>query len=462
MAFGASNMEQPSRVRPEGRFRGSAEEMRGYAEQNQKYVEPGGALLVPESAETLEQEEDIGDVHSPESIDRLLAYVQSEIEDRVEKTGLSAEAFNQSEAASSLSDFADLLEGMKTVAEDGELTDEDGEIVQAAYDRVMGADLNPIETIDQTEAFDPDQYIAEKFRYANLRQSERHPVYVLQQAYRDAVEKDNVQNAEELAQQIKEYVDELVGTDSIEQEGVGVDLSYRRRGVDLQPVVLDKEDADVITRVIDRTHKPTEQAETGPLVLEQKDRVYTPDESPVNYDDNVQLSSEQKLQNDLAEFGAASLEPELAQELTLEPETETETETSSSVTQESVQTSVISPREKAREAVRQLKAREQELHKIEGFSSDKFMSTLFNGESPYKALGQENFDGLFTLALETGSRRADFLRLLKDDNINEVAFNRWIDTLSELGDIDTADKTFKEVADELIKARVESGNTQPA
>ena len=460
MAFGASNMEQPSRVRPEGRFRGSAEEMRGYAEQNQKYVEPGGALLVPESAETLEQEEDIGDVHSPESIDRLLAYVQSEIEDRVEKTGLSAEAFNQSEAASSLSDFADLLEGMKTVAEDGELTDEDGEIVQAAYDRVMGADLNPIETIDQTEAFDPDQYIAEKFRYANLRQSERNPVYVLQQAYRAAVEKDNVKNAEELALQIKEYVDELVGVEPVEQEGIGVDLSYRRRGVDLQPVVLDKEDVDVITRVIDRTNKPTEQVKTGPLVLEQAARVHTADELVVNYDDNDQLSSEQKLQNDLAEFGVESLEPELAQELT--PDPETETETSSSVTQESVQTSVISPREKAREAVVMKNRREQELHKIEGFSSNKFMSTLFNGESPYKALGEENFNDLFTLALETGSKRADFLRLLKNDNINEVAFNKWIDTLSELEDIDTAGKTFKEVADELIKARVESGNTQSA
>jgi hypothetical protein len=146
-----------------------------------------------------------------------------------------------------LRDALEVLEGKFDSGAD--IFDDELERVQIEHDTAVHGVIELFES----EPFDINTYITEQFaEHPYLIPSQRSPVYLLQREYKRALKEDATQDAKELAQQIKDHVDELVGNDTIAQEGVGANLeSQTRRRGDLEVENLDPVDYEEGRRVFD-------------------------------------------------------------------------------------------------------------------------------------------------------------------------------------------------------------------
>ena len=175
-----------------------------------------------EQAEENDELEDIY-IDSAKSIQAFREFVLNDTKRRQQEAGLSDEEFSQSELYSALQDFEDLMEGMIVVVEEPSgLSEADAASIQRAYDRVLEAETeqaldSAVEFADETD-FDPEAYI---FTHIDNQQGftsmERASVNVLRREYKRLVAAGDTGASEEVAQDIKQLVDDLRGV-AAEQE----------------------------------------------------------------------------------------------------------------------------------------------------------------------------------------------------------------------------------------------------
>jgi hypothetical protein len=529
----------------------------------------------PQVTEELEELEI--DLSDPSHFGELLNQVEGDLLDRWYEEGIGDD-FTNTEAYTLLQT---LKEKLTELEDKEEITDADVDEIQTLCDSIAQASLDEIE--ESEEPFDPSAYIQEQFSaHPYLIPSQRSPVYLLEREYKRAVAEGVTDDAQQLAEQIKQHVDELTGNDDIAVEGVGVDLERPRQGVRLTPEDLDGAELEQTSHIkITKTESasesetlelygmklpsagdkfrfgaitfrdglklamrhdpelqqlPGKQALFGEMlklleyvpedgisvetearlrelatqindpefaieqVSEQSDlsesepqkqttivldatEIPSPtqleadlatlgariDDSTVYHQDTnaknaVPSTPEYDLQQVMRDVGQTSLEPDVISEH-LDPDTKNTSQpprfTPKSVTESATSRAEVRQQKQYEEMVK------NEVKKIEKISSGFFSRIVNGGESPYKYLADEDFEGLVMHSQTPyvdSTQRQVFMRYLEREGVSQSAFEEWMKLLPEIEErgIDTAGKTFKQVVDALIADRLASGNTQSA
>lgn len=457
--------------------------------------------------ESVEDSEELEESLDEEGLNKITDIAENAVLDQLDVSPEAVAEFEHSEAFRKLDELQSVLNEIRVKLEAGEdITNEDAEVVQVAYDAVETATVTETGLMN----FNPDTYITEQFKeHPYLIPSQRSPVYLLQREYRRAMKEGATQDAEELAQQIKDHVDELVGNDKLIEEGISANLELReRRRGDLKLQDLDSEEFDegpLILTEADRVYPPEQkvEAESMPTELygmklptadntsesEEQNQaeyvaptrlerlvglhgeevgrdMYESEQVRANLRSEIEhhqadqesvvesLSSEEQLKNDLAEFAVGSLEPELRDE------SYSETDESAYATRKVVAPVSFTPeRVTAKSADMQVesntaveKLREKEMIQrgvdtIEKQGADFFGKLFGTGPSPYEKCGDEIFTEFMG---DAGAWKIN--TTLQKYGIDRNVYDQWYLLRDEIMDLveDVEGKTFKEVIDEYV------------
>ncbi|MFT5831635.1 MAG: hypothetical protein ACI9SY_000002 [Candidatus Paceibacteria bacterium] len=531
-----------------------------------------------ENLEAVNDNEREFSLDSAEAIQSLFAYVEdTALDNWLDEHPGDWSGFSESESFQLLTELQHEAHILEEKIEVGEVSEVDAIEIQVLIDKLQANEsLKDIaENSVESEQFDPNSYINDQFAdHPYLIPSQRSPVYLLQREYKRALSEGATGDAEILAQQIKDHVDELVGNDQIPEEGNGTDLTLEKKGTELKPDNLDAAEEKVVVypaansleslmqlhgeevgrdlfesrQVVKNLRAETEKATVHPESVEGMSldsdenisgvvtdlygmRLPTSDDpyrfNAVTFRDGLEIAMrhdaerlsqlpeklqlfselqellkdvpvdgiteetskrlqelaqeinesdvvvnpiepelvdqisefspqevtpEERLKSDLAEYGIESLEPEMVEEAQTTP-----VSFAPSLVQEST---VREAAKEEKEYERQVK---KEIKTIEASANQNFLSRFVNKDtSPYEKLANDDFE---TVIMDTNLRyvnsfqRAAFIR---NKQIDHTAFDRWMNLFSQLEDsgIETAGKTFKEVADQLVELQITERNTQ--
>lgn len=368
---------------------------------------PAGVLeSTPVGAESVDSDE--GDVllDSLENIDSFYDSVADQVEEMLAEAGAEQDGVENRELEQLLLKLSQNLNAIKQKIEDGYNPSELDQLhIQESYENIMNQADAMVEASAE-ESFDPETYVHEQFaEHKGLKHSETTPVILLLSQYKEAASRDDLESAESISEQIRGYVDELVGNDKIKEEGFGIDLLSQKEGVKLTPENLD------------------DSEETVTVYAEAKQ------------DEVVQL--EQLSDDDVSEIELTSPEKGSGQ---------------------GIFDAVPNERTEARQVEKEKAARAEliknEVQGIEGFKSSGFFS-----QSPYEKLASENCE---TVVLGFDSSYVDSFersRFVKDRGVDQLALEIWLTLIKDSG-IDTTERTFKSVADEIVELQIDGRNTQ--
>jgi hypothetical protein len=208
------------------------------------------SVAQPESDQTrvenpeLDENQDDVALDSIEAVDAFHAEVETSVTERLQAADTAIA--EHSVLSGQLQEFTEYLESVRVKLRGGfALSELDQAHVQEIYERLMDEVDGLTETVEETP-FDPESYIHEQFaEHPYLTASKRQSAYSLLREYKRALKETGDQEAQELAAQlaleIQELVDELVGNDLLPEEGQGSDLTKRKVGTKLTLTSLDEE-----------------------------------------------------------------------------------------------------------------------------------------------------------------------------------------------------------------------------
>ena len=341
----------PSRVRHERNLETSVAVDRygGFDVPNNPLESVNNSLDVDPAEEDLTPEAKDVSLDSAEEAQAFFNETFSEYRASLLEQYPSLHEFSQSEEQSLVERFAPMQAALDIIKQklevEDEITDEELENVQNAYDQAVHGPISLQEFVEadegSAEVFDPATYITENLEgNVSVKASERTQVMLLQESYENAVKNGNTTKAESIAKQIKEHVDELVGNDQVEDEGTGTDLTVGRKSKILTPENLDTgeekvsfypkpnsleslmqlhgdeagrdiyESRQVVANLRAEAEKAKAQSEAVQAVPVES--VETVDVAELA--SNTELSAEDQLRAVLAEAEVDSLEPVLADE----------------------------------------------------------------------------------------------------------------------------------------------------
>jgi hypothetical protein len=451
-------------------FDGEPSDFKSTAEKDASAVFDGESLFENLEAADGNQEKEFS-LDSAEAIQSLLEYVEdTALDNWIDKHPVDWSSFSDTESYQLLAELQHEAKILEDKIETGEVSDVDAIVLQALIDEFQEHESpDVVENSIEEESFDVETYVNEQFSESSgLAASSITPVYTLLQEYKRAVEKEKVGDAEMLAQQIKDHVDELVGNNTIAQEGFGANLELqgRRRG-DLEVEELDSQEPDLGRRIfagVDKISPSENNAKTEAIATELYG-MQLPTADDARDDLLREITPEEQLKKDLAEYGVEDLEPQLAAEAYVEPDKSEEVEVRAAPTSfapAAVQEDQPS-REAAREAREYKKKFEDKIKGIEHLDSGGFFSRLVNaGQSPYEVLADMNFEDIVLSSQPPYADSFNRSNYIKGLNVDHSAFENWMKLLPEIDDfsIETNGRTFKEVTDDLIEAQLKEGNTQ--
>jgi len=206
--------------------------------------------------EDAELDEDDVKLDSIEAVDAFYAEVETSVTERLQAADLAIA--EHSVLSGQLQEFEVYLESIKVKLQTKSTFSElDRAHVQEIYERMMDEVDGLTETIEEPP-FDPESYIHEQFaEHPYLTASKRQSAYSLLREYKRALKETGDQEAQELAAQlaleIQELVDELVGNDLLAEEGQGSDLTRKRMGTKLILKSLDDEPPTVAKELTSET-----------------------------------------------------------------------------------------------------------------------------------------------------------------------------------------------------------------
>jgi hypothetical protein len=186
--------------------------------------------------EDAELDEDDVKLDSIEAVDAFYAEVETSVTERLQAADLAIA--EHSVLSGQLQEFEVYLESIKVKLQTKSTFSElDRAHVQEIYERMMDEVDGLTETIEEPP-FDPESYIHEQFaEHPYLTASKRQSAYSLLREYKRALKEPDDKQAQELVAQlaleIQELVDELVGNDLLPEEGYGSDLTRRKVGTKL-------------------------------------------------------------------------------------------------------------------------------------------------------------------------------------------------------------------------------------
>jgi hypothetical protein len=436
---------------------------------------------------------------SAEAIQSLLTYVEdTALDNWLDEHPGDGNGFSDSESFQLLTELQHEAKILEKKIETGEVSEVDAVAIQALIDKFQASESpeDVSENFAESELFDPNSYIHDQFAgHPYLIPSQRSPVYLLQREYKRALSEGVSGDAEILAQQIKDHVDELVGNDLLAEEGVGTDLTMKKKSAPLVLKNLDPEPQedepkfrfdDNIPVVLEEP-EPAEEVQLQTLygmqlpTVEQKNTFSAASfreglQIAMRHDaDLQQMPDKQELFNELLNLlkyiPENGVSTEVASELQDLAEKINDSEVVVSETAKSISASFtpnaikehISTRDLKQEQGRQEREIQKEIETIEASANQNFLSRFVNRDkSPYEKLANNDFE---TVVMDTDPQfvnsfqRAAFIR---DKQIDQTAFDRWMNLFSQLEDsgIETAGKTFKEVADQLVELQITERNTQ--
>ena len=500
--------------------------------------------------EDAELDEDDVKLDSIEAVDAFYAEVEMSVTERLQAAGMAI--VEHSVLSGQLQEFTEYLKSVKVKLR-GEfaVSELDQAHVQEIYIRIMDEVDALTETIEEPP-FDPESYIHEQFaEHPYMTASKRQSAYSLLREYKRALKETGDQEAQELAAQlaleIQELVDELVGNDLLPEEGQGSDLTSRKAGTKLTLTSLDDEPPSVSKEHTSETTtdqdsqsivgydyvdlpqaqaesvqpalepepiaevaamQPAEQAEATPEKLgffEKLTSRFTRNReadnpnykrhlaevahaakvaqdvadlramaarraeaqrpSPLMLTQDMrlpnELSSEEQLQQVMAENGQASAEWVASKE-NFAPFEPHKTETTRQFTPASVQEQPGSSQDEQIDSRQAQQRLLRAVGDVEAIPTGWFASNLDAGQSPYQVLGNMSFEDLAAYA-QSSETRAKCRAWLKSNGIDEHAFFNWMDLLPEMQarGVQTDGQSFKEVIDALLELRTaERRNTQ--
>ncbi len=466
-------------------------------------------ITQPEKFENTEDTEEVEEsLDSETGIDNIMIAAENLVLDRLVSSSEEAAEFGYTDAFDKLNDLEDKLSSIRAKLEAGEeITNEDGEAVQAAYNAVETSIQAETEYDSEVEQqFDPGTYAQEQFdEHGFITATNRSRVYSLVREYQRALKETDegkdvaaVAHVEQIAQEIKSVVDELVGNDVLPQEGVGYDLSpsskketgLRIKNLDLdegesisiglEPVVLKEPEtiieklqstatpgidfsvssrySEEIAKDIQETQQDTENLRVIAQEQEQEDMDDEPDVASVS--ENV-YSPEQKESDDntygepidMEAFAGSDARDEL-----FEDEDDYEEElvvpdavpTTTSFTPESVAakaTEIQSQPKEASEKINQEAVIQAGVKKIENTKS-WWDSIISNDVSPYEVFQDLSFKEV--MDWQDSPQQLEWK--LMSYRIDRDDYNKWAALEEDIMTTVEVDpkQTFKEVVDQYI------------
>jgi len=207
------------------------------------------------------------------------------------------------------------------------------------------------------------------------------------------------------------------------------------------------------------------------LEIELRASVVSDEISKESVLDKVLLATEQ-LHTDQSEYKISTDEPGSSEKSNQYPEVElvAQEETVNMTANKFTPETTKAVDEVSSESVLDKTAQEikKSVAKIENLPTGVWWTMTFNqGKSPYLELGGQDFESLVfssELPYVTVDQRAAFMQDLKENkHVDQAAYIAWMDLLPVVQDleIETVDKTFKEVVDALLSSMIKEGNTQP-
>jgi ribosomal protein S20 len=483
-------------------------------DQNLEEYQPKVGDFAASAAEAVILEENDVELDSAAAVEAFHKNVIESVADQLKESGIEPDQFQQMSLSKSLNELSGGLDEIKEKIENGgELSELDNNYIQEMYEAVLSALDNIIESNEEVP-FDLNEYVHEQFAdNLAVSASKKSAVYTLLREYNRAVKDGGKSEIDQLVEEILDVVDELVGTvvlaelhgvssdrkpgarlflqqlDSIGPASIKFnyktshDTNLNAQTLANSEVATDSKEtwgvADHLRQMIDTEPSLAEAHQTADSTTNEKKSqpLVVVDQTLKETKPDEVLSVAKQLEVNSSEYKVAVNQPVVSKKTSahykVDPTKQKETNVfiaakftpkamkamkAKKVTDKSPAENVLS---KTAHDIKKAVAQ------IENLPTGAWWTTAFNqGQSPYAELGDQEFDSLVQnseLDYVTVAQRAVFMEDLRESkNIEQSAYIAWMDLRPEITErrIKTTGQTLKQVADALMIAREEEGNTQ--